>query len=59
MCDGEILKAFPLIAGQTRALILTPCVHRCAGDPRPHNKAGKGKGQHSCKGGKQSTYLQT
>ena len=55
MCDGEILKAFPLIMGKTQgylfSLILFTTV-LCTGDPSLYNKARKRKGLSQLQRGK-------
>lgn len=55
MCDGEILKAFPLIMwkrqGYLFLLLLFTNVLR-TGDPSPYNKARKSKGLSQLQRGK-------
>ena len=57
MCDGEILKAFPLIMGKTQgylfSLILFTTV-LCTGDPSLYNKARKRKGLSQLQRGKKA-----
>ena len=48
MCDGEILKAFPLIMGQRQGYLF------CTGDPSLYNKARKRKGLSQLQRGKKA-----